>query len=132
MKLLTSLSLYALVGIAVGLLSGCLGIGGGVIMVPAIHLLWGKDMQTAAGTSLTAMVAGALAGAARHIGFGNVDWPIAAGLAVGTIVGAYALGAPLAECLPSDTLRKIFGVVMFLFGLRMMGAFAWLASLVSR
>jgi len=111
-------------------MSALLGIGGGVLMVPVLYLLFHKDMQTAVGTSLGVMVASSLAGAVRHAGFGNIDWPLAAGLAAGAIVGAYALGAPLAEILPSEVLRKIFGVVMLVFGLRMLGLFEWLAGLI--
>lgn len=130
--ILLAIVAYAALGVIVGLLSGLLGIGGGVVMVPVLHLLCGKDMHVAVGTSLAAMVVGALAGAARHAGFQNVDWLVAAGLGVGTVTGAYVLGAPLAEQLPADTLRKLFGVLMFLFGLRMMGVFAWISSWLAR
>ncbi len=109
----------AAVGLLTGTLSGLLGIGGGVIMVPVLHLAFSKPMQIAVGTSLAAMVLGALAGAVRHASYGNIDWLVALGLALGTVTGAYCIGAPLCEALPSATLRKIFGVVMCLFGLRM-------------
>ena len=128
---LTSMS-YVAIGLVTGFASGLLGIGGGVIMVPAIHLLFGKTMQVAVGTSLSVIVVGAIAATIRHAGMGNIDWRIALGLGIGSVVGAYFLGPPLAEILPSDTLRKIFGVVMCLFGLRMMGVFGWLMHLVSK
>lgn len=127
-----NLGLYALIGLVVGLMSALLGIGGGVLMVPVLHLAFGKDMQTAVGTSLAAMVLGSLAGAARHAGFGNIDWTLAAGLGVGAVVGAYAVGAPLAQVLPSDVLRKAFGVLMLVFGLRMIGVLEWVAALMAR
>ncbi len=125
-----NIGLYALIGLVVGLMSALLGIGGGVLMVPVLHLAFGKDMQTAVGTSLAAMVLGSLAGAARHAGFANIDWTLAAGLGAGAVVGAYAVGAPLAEALPSDVLRKAFGILMLVFGLRMIGVFEWVAALV--
>jgi len=123
---------YIAIGLVTGFASGLLGIGGGVIMVPAIHLLFHKTMQVAVGTSLAVIVVGSVAATVRHAGMGNVDWQIALGLGIGSIVGAYFLGPPLAEILPSDVLRKIFGVVMCLFGLRMMGVFQWLAHFVMK
>jgi uncharacterized membrane protein YfcA len=119
-------------GLVTGFLSGLLGVGGGIIMVPLLHLVYGREMQVAVGTSLAAMVAGALAGMVRHAGFGNVDWPLAAGLGIGTLLGAYLLGAPLAEAIPSELLRRLFGGLMCLVGLHMVGLFDWLAKLWAR
>ncbi|MBC7288561.1 MAG: sulfite exporter TauE/SafE family protein [Armatimonadetes bacterium] len=118
------------IGLVAGIAAGLLGIGGGVIMVPIIHLLFGRTMQVAVGTSAAVIVVSSIAAVARHIGFGNVDWAIAAGLGIGSVAGAYLLGAPMAEVVPSDLLRRIFGVVMCLFGLQMVGFFQWLARLV--
>lgn len=123
---------YLGVGLVVGILSGLLGIGGGVLMVPAIVLIWGQSMQTAVGTSLAVMIPGALAGVMRHhFSFGNVDFRLAGLLAVGAVVGTYAIGAPLAEYLPGAVLKKIFGVLMIIIGLRMLGVGTWLAKLMA-
>jgi uncharacterized membrane protein YfcA len=115
---------YLGLGVLMGALSACLGIGGGVLITPAIFLLYGKSMQVAVGTSLAAMVFGSLAGAARHASFGNVDWPIAIGIGVGAVLGAALIGAPLAQKIPSAVLAKVFGVVMCAFGLRMIGVYS--------
>lgn len=115
---------YLGLGVCMGTLSACLGIGGGVIITPAIFLIYRKSMQVAVGTSLAAMVFGSLAGAARHASFGNVDWPIAIGIGVGALLGAALIGAPLAEKIPSAVLAKIFGFVMCIFGLRMIGVYS--------
>ena len=121
---------YLGIGLTVGIVSGLLGIGGGVLMVPAIVYIWGRSMQIAVGTSLAVMIPGALAGVLRHhFSFGNVDFRLAGLLAVGAVVGAYAIGAPLADSLPGPMLKKIFGLLMVIVGLRMIGAGTWLAKL---
>ncbi|HEY3398125.1 MAG TPA: sulfite exporter TauE/SafE family protein [Armatimonadota bacterium] len=117
------------IGVIVGMASGLLGIGGGILMVPALVYLWKHNMQMAVGTSLAVMIPSTIAGTLRHSSFGNVDWPVAIMLGVGAMAGAYFLGAPLAEHIPSDMLKKIFGVVMALFGLQMVGAFDWIGGL---
>ena len=133
MKFLSPLALgYIGLGVLMGTLSACLGIGGGVLITPAIFFFYGKTMQVAVGTTLAAMVLGSLAGAARHASYGNVDWPMAIGLGVGAAVGASLIGAPLAQKIPSDILARVFGVVMCLFGLHMMGAFTAIARLFHR
>jgi hypothetical protein len=123
---------YLFWGVLMGTLSACLGIGGGVLITPAIFLLYGKTMQVAVGTTLAAMVLGSFAGAARHASYGNVDWPMALGLGVGAALGATLIGAPLAQRIPSDLLARAFGVVMCLFGLHMMGVFVALSRLLHR
>ena len=122
---------YVGVGLAVGIVSGLLGIGGGVLMVPAIVYIWGQSMQMAVGTSLAVMIPGAIAGVMRHhFSYGNVDFRLAGALAIGAIVGSYAIGAPLAEYLPGPVLKKIFGVLLVIVGLRMIGIGAWLGKLL--
>ena len=122
-------------GVLVGTLSGLLGIGGGILMVPALYYIWQQEMhqemQMAVGTSLAVMIPTALVGACRHhFSYGNVHWELAGVLAVGAIAGTYFIGAPLAETLPSDALRKIFGVLMVLVGLHMLGITGYLSALV--
>jgi len=124
-------SAYLGVGALVGVVSGLFGIGGGILMVPAIVFIWAKEMQTAVGTSLAVMVPAALAGVLRHhFSFANVDFKLAAALAVGAIFGTTLLGAPLAEALPAETLKKLFGVLMVIAGLKMTGVFDWIGGLL--
>jgi len=118
------------VGLVVGTASALLGIGGGVLMVPAIVYIWGRSMEIAIGTSLAVMIPSALAGVLRHhFSFGHVDFQLAGLLAVGAIVGAYAIGAPLAAHLDEAILKKIFGVLMIIVGFKMIGMGAWLGRL---
>jgi uncharacterized membrane protein YfcA len=129
--LLVSFASYAGVGVAAGIISGLFGIGGGILMVPAIIFIWGLEPKLAVGTSLAVMVPGAVAGVLRHhFSYQTVDWKIAAGLAIGAVLGSALIGAPLANVLPGESLKRAFGVLMMIFGLHMAGAFTYLSSLV--
>lgn len=121
---------YLGVGVVVGLMSGLLGVGGGIIMVPVITLLWHKPIHVAIGTSLAVMVPTAIAGALRHsYSYHSVDFTLAAMMAVGAIVGSYFLGAPLSNHLPGATLQKVFGVTMVIFGVYYAWLEPWLTKL---
>ena len=130
MDKLTSLLAYLGVGLAVGILSALLGIGGGVLLVPALVYVWSCEMHTAVGTSLVVIVLCSLAGAIRHFSFGNVDLPLAAAISIGAVVGGFFIGAPLAEAIPAAALKKLFGIVLVLFGLRMVGLGEYVAKLL--
>ncbi|MCK4324745.1 MAG: sulfite exporter TauE/SafE family protein [Armatimonadetes bacterium] len=121
---------YLGVGLTVGIISATLGIGGGVLLVPALLFIWACSMHTAIGTSLAVIAVGSLAAATRHFMLGNVDLPLAAALAVGTVVGSFFIGAPLAEMLPGEILKKIFGVLLVVVGLRMIGLFPYLIQVL--
>jgi len=121
---------YLGVGLTVGILSALLGIGGGVLLVPALVLIWTCSMHTAIGTSLAVITVGSLAAATRHYMLGNVNIPLAAALAVGAVVGSFFIGAPLAEMIPGETLKKIFGVLLVVVGLRMIGLFPYLVQVL--
>jgi len=121
---------YLGVGLTVGTISALLGIGGGVLLVPALVFIWSCEMHTAVGTSLAVITVGSLAAATRHYMLGNVDFALAGALAVGAVVGSFFIGAPLAQMIPGETLKKIFGVLLVVFGLRMMGLFAYLSQLL--
>lgn len=117
------------IGTIVGTISGLFGIGGGILMVPAIIFIWHREPKVAVATSLAVMIPGALAGVLRHhFSYGVVDWRLAAGLAVGTVIGAFAFGAPLANYLPAETLKKGFGVLMVVSGLKMAGVFDFITA----
>jgi uncharacterized protein len=132
LELVIKLAQYLIVGIAVGTLSGLLGVGGGILMVPLIMLIWKHNVKVAIGTSLATMIPTAFAGSIKHFTLGNVDLNLAAFLAVGAILGTIFIGAPLANHLPAETLKKVFGVFMVVSGLQMAGSFTWLAGLFSR
>ena len=122
LSIVAKLGAYLGVGTVVGTISALFGIGGGVLMVPAIIFLWHRAPHIAVATSLAVMIPGSIAGVMRHhFSYGAVDWRLAAGLMVGTVLGAYVIGAPLANHLPAETIKKGFGVILIISGLQMSG-----------
>ena len=114
------LPVVILAGIAVGALSGLLGIGGGVMLVPLLVLGFGVDVKPAVSTSLAVVLAAAFVGAAGYLltGFDRVlGLPP---LVLGAIAGAW-LGVRLRDPLPEDKLRIGFGVFMVVVALRLLG-----------
>lgn len=107
-----SIILYVLVGATAGVLSGLLGIGGGIILVPALVLLVGLTQQQAQGTTLVLLTApfGLLA-ALTYYQSGYADLKIAAILGIGFFFGAF-LGAKVATSIPNIVLQKIFGIAL--------------------
>ncbi len=129
MTLLKGVGAYLGIGTAVGIISGLFGIGGGILMVPAIIFIWAKEPKVAVATSLAVMIPVAIAGVARHhFSYGNVDWKIAAGLAVGAIIGSALIGVPLANIISGEALKKGFGILLIIFGLRMTGVFELISA----
>jgi uncharacterized membrane protein YfcA len=111
--------LYLLVGFAAGVLSGLIGIGGGVVIVPALVFLFGLSQHTAQGTSLAMLVppVGLLA-AWTYYNNGFVDLKIAALLCAGLFAGGL-LGARFATGISNAALEKVFGVALLLISLKM-------------
>ena len=103
-----------LVGLAAGLASGLLGIGGGVLFVPALVILFGESQLEAEATSLLAMTLVAAVGAWRQHGYGNVR--LRDGLVVGALapVGV-AVGTVLANEVPERALELGFAAVQLYF-----------------
>ncbi len=110
---------YLATGLAMGVLSSLLGIGGGIIVIPILVTLFGYSQQLASGTSLAVMLPIALVGAYRQTKPGYTDWPMGLRLGVGAVVGAYA-GARVALMLPGEFLRYLFAIMMILIGARML------------
>jgi uncharacterized protein len=104
---LTDLVLAA-IGFVAGAAGGLLGIGGGIVIVPALTLAFGVPQTVAQGTSLATIVPTAASGAVTQDRAGNVLRSAAAWMGVVGIVGAVA-GALLALALPTDVLARIFG-----------------------
>ena len=107
------------VGAAVGLLAGFMGVGGGIIAVPALTLLFGMSQQTAQGTSLALILGSAPFGAAEHARLGNVVRRLLPGLMVGALLGA-PRASYAAQRLPQATLARAFAIFLIANALRMM------------
>lgn len=102
---------YVLAGLAMGTLSALIGIGGGVVLVPILILVFSFTAHEAQGTSLAVMVPISLMAAWRNSRHGYTDWGSGALLGVGGVLGA-PLGAALALVLPGLVLQRIFAVLL--------------------
>lgn len=102
------------VGLAVGVLAGFFGIGGGVLIVPGLILATGMPMINAIGTSLLAVGAFGLATALNYATSGMVDWPVAGEFISGSFVGGW-LGMRTAGHLAHqrNTLNRVFAGLVF-------------------
>ena len=112
-------ALYVTLGLVAGVLGGMFGIGGGVILVPALVLLFGMNQHMAQGTSLAILLppVGILA-VMRYYQAGNVKLGIAAFICAGFIVGGF-IGASLIHHVPSALVKKMFGVFILVASLHM-------------
>jgi uncharacterized membrane protein YfcA len=114
-----SILLYLLLGLTAGILSGLIGIGGGIIIVPALVLFFGLSQHQAQGTTLALLVPpiGILA-AWTYYRNGYVDLRIAAIVALGFFIGGL-VGARFATSLSNAVLQKVFGISLLLVALKM-------------
>src|SRR5882762_8776333 len=111
--------LFLAIGLAAGLLSGLFGIGGGILIVPALLLLGRMDPATATGTSLGSLLlpVGAL-GAWQYYKNGHVNVTASLLIALGLFVGAY-FGARIGQSLDPATAKKSFAVFLILVSARL-------------
>jgi uncharacterized protein len=112
--------LFIVLGSIVGLVSGLIGVGGGVIMVPALVLLFGFTQKMAQGTTLALLVPpiGLLA-AATYWRQGLVNIPVAALIAVGFVGGSW-LGARYGTHLSNATATRIFAIFLLLIAVKLL------------
>ena len=121
MKMSTSLLLILIgIGIVTGAFAGMLGIGGAIIMIPALVFFLGFNQQMAQGTSLAVMLPpiGIIA-AYNYYKAGQVNITYALILAACFLIGSY-FGSKWALNLPQATLKKIFGVLLLLVAAKML------------
>ena len=97
-------------GLAAGVVSGLLGVGGGLLFVPTLLAL-GLDQREAEATSLLAILPTVAVGAWRQHAYGNLAWRSAIWLGVFS-VGGVAAGGLVAEALPEHALRRLFAILM--------------------
>ena len=101
-----------------GFVSGFLGVGGGIVVVPAYTLVLGVPIHIAVATSMFAMIFTALSGFSTHLQLGNVISLYAVALIPGIIFGSQ-IGARLAKSLRGRMLERVFGTVVLLSALWM-------------
>jgi uncharacterized protein len=110
-----------LIGMVTGIVSGLFGVGGGLIMVPAMTLLLSppiRDIKQAIGTSLAVIIPTALIGTWKHHSNQNVDWRIAVALVPTAAIGAW-IGAHLVTVIHAEDLKRGFGGFLILIGLKL-------------
>lgn len=108
-----------LLGLLAGYLSGLVGIGGGIVMVPVLVFLFGFTQHKAQGTTLALlMIPVGIFGVMNYYKAGNVDIRTALLLCCGFVLGSY-LGSKTAISLSQDTLRKGFALLMFVVAIKM-------------
>jgi hypothetical protein len=107
----TSPVILLLIGTASGFVSGLLGVGGGVILVPVLTVVLRFPVKTALGTSLAVVAAQSIPGTITHALIGNIDWAIVGGLVLGVIPGA-RLGSRAAVAAEDAKLRVVVAVAM--------------------
>jgi uncharacterized membrane protein YfcA len=117
---MTNVVLYIILGLAAGVLSGLVGIGGGILIIPALVYFFDFTQHQAQGTTLALMVPpiGLLA-AWTYYAQGHVDLKVAGLICLGFFVGGF-FGGKLAVAIPNALLQKIFGGFLLLISLRML------------
>jgi hypothetical protein len=119
-----NLNLGLVLSFFAGLSSGFLGIGGGALLVPILSLTMGFPMHVTVATSMFIMCFTSISGAATHFALGDVQIYYAFFLCIGVIFGTQ-FGAYFSKKISGKGLRRMFGLVLFLVGIRMILNFIW-------
>lgn len=117
---MATIAAFIALGLAAGVLSGLIGIGGGVMIVPALVFLFHFSQHRAEGTTLALMIPpiGILA-VMPYYRAGHVDVPAAALICLGFVFGGWA-GGHWANAMSTTTLQRVFGVTLLVLGARML------------
>jgi uncharacterized protein len=107
------------IGLAAGMLAGLLGVGGGIVMVPAMVLFIGFDQHVAQGTSLLVIIPAAALGSFTHHRHGRLALRDAAALAAGGVLGAL-VGSVVALSLDEELLQRLFAILILAVAFRML------------
>jgi hypothetical protein len=109
------------IGVVSGIIAALCGVGGGVVMVPGFVLLLGLPQKTAVATSLAIIIPTALMATTQNVRAGLVNWQVALITAISSSLLAY-FGASWLKSMSDERLTKIFGVLLIVFGVRMLWA----------
>jgi len=113
----TTWYILLIVGFGAGIMSGLFGIGGGAVIVPALVALLRFDQKRAVGTSLAALLLPNIPVVIPYFTSGNLNFETALFVALGLLFGAFA-GAKIALSLPSQTVKRLYGLFLLFVGLR--------------
>lgn len=117
---INTILILLIIGAAAGMLGGLIGIGGGIIIVPALVYFLGKTQMQAQGISLALiMFPVGILGVMQYYKQGHVDFSIVIVLAIGFIIGSF-FGSKIAMDLPQDLIRKIFACLLILVAVKML------------
>jgi len=103
-------------GVAIGLITGFLGAGGGFLLIPALVMLLGLPMKKAVGTSLFIIAINSTIGFIADSGQYNIEWPLLLTVSAIAVAGIF-IGGMLSKKIAGDKLRKLFGWFVLLMGL---------------
>ncbi|MBS1509947.1 MAG: sulfite exporter TauE/SafE family protein [Bacteroidetes bacterium] len=108
------------IGIAAGMLSGLVGVGGGIIIVPALVYLIGFSQTQAQGTSLGVLLLPVgILGVLQYYKQGYIDLKVVGYLSIGFVVGGY-FGSKIALSISQETAKKIFAILMVIIAVKML------------
>lgn len=109
---------FSSAGFLVGILSGLLGVGGGIFLVPIMVTYFSISQHIAQATSMAIVIPTALISSAIYGFHGNIDLNLALNLVIGSICGA-SIGARVMKKIPAIYLKQLFGLLLMLVGLKM-------------
>lgn len=116
---ITTIIILIIIGIAAGIFSGLIGVGGGLIMIPLFVLFIGLNQHEAQGLSLAVMLPPVtLLAALNYHQAGAINWKMALIVASFFIIGGY-VGSKFALKIDQQTLRKVFGIIILIVALKM-------------
>lgn len=118
---ITTIITLIIIGLAAGILSGLIGVGGGIIMVPLFVLFLGLSQHNAQGMSLAVMLPPVTFLAVYNYhkaGGGSIDWKVALIVSVLFIIGGF-LGSKIALQIDQRMLKKVFGVMMLIVAVKL-------------
>lgn len=117
---LQTIVILILIGIAAGILGGMVGVGGGIIIVPALIFFLGFTQKMAQGTSLGILLLPVgILGVIQYYKEGYIDMRVVAVISLGFLIGSF-FGSKIALVLPQETVKKIFAILMIVVGMKMM------------
>lgn len=110
-----------ILGLLSGILSGALGVGSGILLIPALVIIMEMTQKVAQGTSLAVMILMALMGTLRYYWNPDIklEFSVILVLAVSAVIGSN-IGSSIAFMIPGDILRKCFAVFIIIVGIRML------------
>lgn len=117
---ITQIIILAIIGLIAGIFSGSLGVGGAIIVIPALVFFLGLSQHQAQGTSLAFMIPPVtLLAVINYWKQGYVNWKFAIVLALMFFIGAY-IGSLISVSIPEKILKKLFGALLLFVAVRMM------------